>query len=145
MNCDIAISRQLAALSPKQRMVLDLVARHHTTKEIARKLHLSPHTVEQRIQSMRTRFGEVPRRELGRLYAELEKAYSGSHSLPSAPHEASSQYGETAIGHLNRSEGALGSVKWTFFAGLFSGMMIGLGIAFTAVVSTYLILTNYPA
>lgn len=142
MDCNIAVSKQLAALSPKQRAVLYLVARHHTTKEIARKLQLSPHTVEQRIQTLRTRFGAVPRRELGRLYTELENAYAGNRGSSSHLSEQPPFADSEAIGFLKRLENGIGSKKWTFFAGFLTGMMIGLGVALIAVVSTFLILTS---
>ena len=40
----------LAGLTAKQREVLDLLIEHKTSMEIARRLGISPHTVDQRIQ-----------------------------------------------------------------------------------------------
>lgn len=40
----------LQGLTRKQRQVLDLLIEHKTSKEIARRLSISPHTVDQRTQ-----------------------------------------------------------------------------------------------
>ena len=73
--------KELSALSPKHREVLDLVTRQMTSKEIARDLGLSPHTVEQRILTIRQRFGNVPRRELVRI---CRQAQPGGETKPTS-------------------------------------------------------------
>ncbi len=62
---------RLAAITERQRQVLDLVVQHWTSKEIARELAISPSTVDQRINAVRDKLGARDRAETARLYAEL--------------------------------------------------------------------------
>ncbi|MWV27889.1 helix-turn-helix transcriptional regulator [Erythrobacter sp. GH3-10] len=55
-------------LTDKQREVLDLLVQHMTSKQIARELGISPHTVDQRIVSARRKFGVETRNELAAAY-----------------------------------------------------------------------------
>lgn len=73
----------LAQLSRKQREVLALVADNRTSKEIAAQLGISESAVNQRIETMRSRLGWIPRGELARLYrqAQLDET-PDSHALP---------------------------------------------------------------
>lgn len=57
-----------AALSEKQREVLELVVARYSSKEIARKLGISKHTVDQRITLARQKFGAASRNELVTRY-----------------------------------------------------------------------------
>ena len=61
----------LTSLTKKQREVLDLVLQHKSSKEIARTLQISPHTVDQRIVSARQKLGAASRGELARAYSHL--------------------------------------------------------------------------
>lgn len=54
----------LPALSLKQRQVLDLVVARKSSKEIARILGISKHTVDQRIVAARQKYGADNRNEL---------------------------------------------------------------------------------
>jgi DNA-binding CsgD family transcriptional regulator len=79
-----APSAALAALTAKQREVLDLVLQHKSSKEIARTLGISPYTVDQRIAAARQKLNVCTRGELARAYAELlevcgQTAYDFSH------------------------------------------------------------------
>lgn len=79
----------LSSLTAKQREVLDLVLRHQSSKEIARALHISPHTVEQRILAARQKLGVSSRGELARVYSQLryvceETAYDFSYVVDPA-------------------------------------------------------------
>lgn len=65
------LSDFLSGLTAKQRDVLDLLADNHTTKEIARKLGISPFAVDQRLKSAKGHIGPLSRGELTRLYREL--------------------------------------------------------------------------
>lgn len=65
---------EFGRLTAKQREVLQLVSESMTVKEIARELGVSPAAVEQRIRSLRGRFGPLSRAELSRLYRELAVA-----------------------------------------------------------------------
>ena len=74
----------LSSLTAKQREVLDLVLLHKSSKEIARSLHISHYTVDQRISAARQKFGVNSRGELARAYSRLvdlceETAYEFSY------------------------------------------------------------------
>lgn len=79
------LSDFFSGLTAKQREVLDLLADNHTTKEIARKLGISPFAVDQRLRSAKGHIGPLSRGELTRLYREL----SGQLALvvPNSPNE----------------------------------------------------------
>lgn len=57
-----------ADLSLKQRQALDLLLEHKTSKEISRVLGISPHTVDQRIESAKRKFAVRTRGELALAY-----------------------------------------------------------------------------
>lgn len=61
---------KVAELTAKQAEALALAASHHTSKEIARKLDISPRTVEQRLDAARKKLGVETRAEAARLYTE---------------------------------------------------------------------------
>ena len=61
----------LAGLTAKQREVLDLLIEHKTSKEIARLLGISPHTVDQRIQFAKEKLGAANRNEAAAVYRRL--------------------------------------------------------------------------
>jgi DNA-binding CsgD family transcriptional regulator len=65
------IEFMLAGLTGKQREVLDLLIEHKTSKEIARQLGISPHTVDQRIQFAKEKLGAGSRSEVAQLYRRL--------------------------------------------------------------------------
>lgn len=65
------IEFMLAGLTAKQREVLDLLIEHKTSKEIARQLGISPHTVDQRIQFAKEKLGAASRSEVAQLYRRL--------------------------------------------------------------------------
>ena len=62
----------LDQLTPKQAEVLEFLILQHTTKEIARELNLAPSTVDQRIASVREKWGTADRRDTARQYTELQ-------------------------------------------------------------------------
>lgn len=61
----------LSELSEKQRDALDLLLHHKTSKEIARDLGISPHTVEQRLRGAKQRLGVSRRSDLATAYRQL--------------------------------------------------------------------------
>jgi DNA-binding CsgD family transcriptional regulator len=61
----------MSKLSRKQWAAVELLARHMTSKEIARELGISPHTVDQRLTGAMRKLGAVNRRELARLALAL--------------------------------------------------------------------------
>jgi DNA-binding CsgD family transcriptional regulator len=65
----------LGELTVKQREVLDLLIEHKTSKEIARLLRISPHTVDQRIQFAKDKLGARSRNEAAAVYRRLLETY----------------------------------------------------------------------
>ena len=61
----------LDGLTRKEREVLDLLVQHHTTKDIARRLDLSPYTVDMRLRNAREKLGAVDRYDVARLYRKM--------------------------------------------------------------------------
>src|SRR6187455_753788 len=61
----------LAGLTTKQREVLDLLIEHKTSKQIARQLGISPHTVDQRIFFAKEKLGAGSRSEVAVAYRRL--------------------------------------------------------------------------
>lgn len=64
-----------AELTIKQREVFDLLIEHKTSKEIARLLRISPHTVDQRIQIAKDKLGARNRNEAAAIYRRLVETY----------------------------------------------------------------------
>lgn len=60
----------LAALTPRERQVLDRVAQGYTTRQIADALELSPRTVETHRAAIGTKLGTTSQAELTRLWIE---------------------------------------------------------------------------
>jgi len=65
----------LGELTAKQRQVMDLLIQHQTSKEIARRLSISPHTVDQRIQFAKEKLGAATRSEAAVAYRRLVETY----------------------------------------------------------------------
>lgn len=61
-------------LTEKQAEVLDLVCRHHQTKEIARILGISPRSVDQRIDAARRKLGAATRIEAAKIFGARSTA-----------------------------------------------------------------------
>lgn len=62
-------------LTPRERECLRLLAQHLSSKEIAKRLPLSPKTVDSYLDDARKRLGAPTRREAARLFADYELAY----------------------------------------------------------------------
>lgn len=60
-------------LTAKQLEALDLLVKHKTSKEISRELGISPHTVDQRIDTAKRRLGVSSRSELVQTYLHLKR------------------------------------------------------------------------
>ncbi|HEX7710489.1 MAG TPA: helix-turn-helix transcriptional regulator [Sphingomonadaceae bacterium] len=71
---DLKGEQLLSGLTGKQRQVLDLLIEHKTSKEIARALAISPHTVDQRIQFAKEKLGVRTRSEAAVAYRRLLEA-----------------------------------------------------------------------
>lgn len=68
---------RLNQLTAKQRAALDLLVQHKTSKEISRELGISPHTVDQRIDSAKRILGSSTRGDLAQRYLQLREACEG--------------------------------------------------------------------
>lgn len=68
---------RLARVTEAQRACLRMVLRHMTSKDIARALSVSPHTVDQRIRLAMKTLGATSRIEAARLLAAAEPDYQG--------------------------------------------------------------------
>jgi len=68
----------LAALTDKQREVLDLLIEHKTSKEISRLIGISPHTVDQRLAQARAKLGGGNRGEVANEYRRLKSLWEGA-------------------------------------------------------------------
>lgn len=69
----IAHTDRVAKLSSAQRDCLRLVAEHRSSKEIARLLSISPHTVDQRLKRATSILAVESRFEAARLFASFER------------------------------------------------------------------------
>ena len=63
----------LDSLTDKQVAVLDLLCEHRSSKQIARALGIAPNTVDQRINSVRAKFGTDDRATTIREYQRLRR------------------------------------------------------------------------
>ncbi|MGB7408712.1 MAG: helix-turn-helix transcriptional regulator [Pontixanthobacter sp.] len=68
----------LQLLTYKQKEVLDLLLDHKTSKEIARELGISPHTVDQRINLAKAKLEIASRGELATAYRDAKQIYDKS-------------------------------------------------------------------
>lgn len=66
---DMSFETKLTGLSDGQKAALALVAQYKSSKEIARILGISPHTVDQRMKRVQAILGVNSRFEAARLYA----------------------------------------------------------------------------
>lgn len=67
----------IKSLTDKQREVLELLIEHKTSKEISRELGISPHTVDQRLDTVRARLGAKNRSEIAQIYRRLREMEGG--------------------------------------------------------------------
>jgi DNA-binding CsgD family transcriptional regulator len=62
-------------LTEGQKACLRLVDDHHTSKEIARILGISPFTVDQRLDAARRKLGAASRKDAAKIYASIEQGH----------------------------------------------------------------------
>lgn len=93
MDSEDCSEKPLDQLTMKQREALDLLIEHKTSKEIARVLGISPHTVDQRIDFAKKKLEVKSRGDLAQRYRELisvcePMTYGDSHmARPAMPME----------------------------------------------------------
>lgn len=80
------------SLTDKQREALSLASDGLTSKEIARELGISPHSVDKRIDTIRAQMGYLPRSRLVREFRTWETRCQSvtGHSSPLTPFAANS-------------------------------------------------------
>ena len=97
------MAQRVARLTPAQLDCLRLVDRLLSSKEIAAELHISPHTVDQRIRQALAILGVERRAQAARIVAQYEGTYQRLiHQSPYIPAEAESGHPETAVSHQIR-------------------------------------------
>jgi len=67
------VVQTLPALSEGEKQCLRLVSQGYNSKEIARQLHISEHTVDQRVRTSLRKFGVPSRKEAARLFVSVEQ------------------------------------------------------------------------
>jgi len=76
---------QTYGLSERERDVTQLVVRGHSTREVAQRLHLSPHTVQDHLKSIFAKTGVRSRRELvSRIFVDHYEPHLKAGEVPSA-------------------------------------------------------------
>lgn len=94
---------RVAGLTPGQLECLRLVNEHLSSKEIAARLGISPHTVDQRIRQSLQTLGVERRAHAARLVAEHGGPYQRLiHQPPYIPAKAQTGHPEAAVGHQIR-------------------------------------------
>ncbi len=92
---DDVVARQVARLTSGQLECLRLADQHHNSKEIAAKLNISPHTVDQRMRQVLHILGVASRFEAARIVARYSEPYQR------LIHQSSYIHGEDQSGHPN--------------------------------------------
>ena len=97
------MAERVARLSSGQLDCLLLVDRHLSSKEIAAELHISPHTVDQRIRQALSILGVERRTQAARIVAQYQEPYQRLiHQTPYIHREARSGHPEAAVSHQIR-------------------------------------------
>jgi DNA-binding CsgD family transcriptional regulator len=94
---------RVARLTPAQLDCLLLVDQHLSSKEIAAELHISPHTVDQRIRQALAILGVERRSQAARVVAQANGPYQRLiHQSPYIPADVHSGHPEAAVSHQIR-------------------------------------------
>ena len=101
-----------AGVTEKQREVLDLLLEQRTTKEMAHSLGVSPSAIDQRIDALRRRAGDVTRAELTRLWRDHR-----SGTCDRIPYENSQLPPHPAALHLTPQDAERGIFRFDDVAG----------------------------
>jgi DNA-binding CsgD family transcriptional regulator len=97
------MAERVARLSSGQLDCLLLVDQHLSSKEIAAELHISPHTVDQRIRQALGILGVERRTQAARVVAQCKGPYQRLiHQSPYIPANAQSGHPEAAVSHQIR-------------------------------------------
>ena len=94
---------RVTRLTPAQLDCLLLVDQHLSSKEIAAELHISPHTVDQRIRQALAILGVERRSQAARVVAQAKGPYQRLiHQSPYIPANVHSGHPEAAVSHQIR-------------------------------------------
>ena len=97
------MAARVARLTPGQLDCLLLVDQHLSSKEIAAELHISPHTVDQRIRQALAILGVERRSQAARVVAQVKGPYQRLiHQSPYIPADVHSGHPEAAVSHQIR-------------------------------------------
>jgi DNA-binding CsgD family transcriptional regulator len=117
----------VAKLSEGQRACLRRVFMHMSSKDIARELEISPHTVDQRLRVAMQTLGVANRFEAARMLAQYERPelyqpplYQAPYVAPISPtptvsptgHHGDRQYGQAYGGTLREEQVAFRTTAW---------------------------------
>jgi len=108
---DDPMASRVARLSPGQLDCLRLVDQHLSSKEIAAELHISPHTVDQRIRQALQILGVERRTQAARIVAQYRGPYQRLiHQSPYIPADEQTGQPEAAVSHQIRHADRAGEV-----------------------------------
>jgi DNA-binding CsgD family transcriptional regulator len=97
------MAQRVARLTPAQLDCLRLVDRLLSSKEIAAELHISPHTVDQRIRQALAILGVERRAQAARIVAQYEGTYQRLiHQSPYIEPDTAHGHPEAAVSHQIR-------------------------------------------
>lgn len=91
-----------AELTEGQKACLRLVDDHHTSKEIARLLGISPFTVDQRLDAARRKLNAATRKDAAKIFASLEQHTISEPLVYEAQHLERQQYPASQDGPPSR-------------------------------------------
>src|SRR5690242_3681428 len=99
----VLLAERVARLTQGQLDCLLLVDLHLSSKEIAAELHISPHTVDQRIRQALQILGVERRAQAARIVAQYKGPYQRLiHQTPYIPAEPQTGHPEAAVSHQIR-------------------------------------------
>jgi DNA-binding CsgD family transcriptional regulator len=106
------VAKRVAKLSPGQLECLCLVAQHLSSKEIAAKLGISPHTVDQRIRQALHTLGVPRRAQAARIVAQAGEPYQRLiHQSPHIETEPDPGDEPGAVSNQIRHAGRAGEIR----------------------------------
>jgi DNA-binding CsgD family transcriptional regulator len=108
---DDPMAQRVARLTPGQLDCLRLVDQHLSSKEIAAELHISPHTVDQRIRQALQILGVERRTQAARIVAQHRGPYQRLiHQSPYIETAPTPAHPEAAVSHQIRHADRAGEV-----------------------------------
>lgn len=109
-----SVDQDVARLTEGQRQCLLMVNDHLSSKQIALRLGISPHTVDQRVRQALQILGVEKRGEAARIVAAALRAHDDPayqrliHQAPYIDHRGSADHPDGAVGHQIRQAGRAG-------------------------------------